>query len=159
MKSTNVLQFMILYIIGTPLLELKSVGKSVDYTQGKTVLTLYENGIYIYYRFIVCFPIGLDFLFITFLLQFFMDIFSVNLKFCHVRLYTLQPCPSWSSNQFSAVLLLSTNSHTLASGGSLKFLFVVHQPASPSIWPAEQSLRRGLSTNPGVTMWCVCGCS
>ena len=30
---------------------------------------------------------------------------------------------------------------------------VVHQPASPSIWPAVQSLRRGMSTNPGVTMW------
>ena len=46
---------------------------------------------------------------------------------------------------------------TLASGGSLMFSLVVHQPASPSIWPAVQSLRRGLSTNPGVTMWCVCG--
>ena len=42
---------------------------------------------------------------------------------------------------------------TLASGGSLMFPLVVHQPASPSIWPAVQSLRRGLSTNPGVTMW------
>ena len=30
---------------------------------------------------------------------------------------------------------------------------------SLSIWPAVQSLRRGLSTNPGATMWCVCGCS
>ena len=48
---------------------------------------------------------------------------------------------------------------TLASGGSLMFQFVVHQPASLSIWPAVQSLRRSLSTNPGVTMWCVCGCS
>ena len=48
---------------------------------------------------------------------------------------------------------------TLASGGSPMFPHVVHQPASPSIWPAVQSLRRGLSTNPGVTMWCVCGCS
>ena len=48
---------------------------------------------------------------------------------------------------------------TLASGGSLMFPLVVHQPASPSIWPAVQSLRRGLSTNPGATMWCVCGCS
>ena len=48
---------------------------------------------------------------------------------------------------------------TLASGGSPIFPLVVHQPASPSIWPAVQSLRRGLSTNPGVTMWCVCGCS
>ena len=48
---------------------------------------------------------------------------------------------------------------TLASGGSPMFPLVVHQPASPSIWPAVQSLRRGLSTNTGVTMWCVCGCS
>ena len=47
----------------------------------------------------------------------------------------------------------------LASGGSPIFPLVVHQPASPSIWPAVQSLRRGLSTNPGATMWCVCGCS
>ena len=39
------------------------------------------------------------------------------------------------------------------------FPLVLHQPASPSICPAVQSLRRGLSTNPGVTMWCVCGSS
>ena len=30
---------------------------------------------------------------------------------------------------------------------------------SQLLWPAVQSLRRGLSTNPGATMWCVCGCS
>ena len=48
---------------------------------------------------------------------------------------------------------------TLAGGGSPMFPLVVHQPASPSIWPAVRSLRRGLSTNPGATMWCVCGCS
>ena len=48
---------------------------------------------------------------------------------------------------------------TLASGWSPLFPLVVYQPASPSIWPEVQSLRRGLSTNPGVTMWCVCGCS
>ena len=42
---------------------------------------------------------------------------------------------------------------TLASGGSPMFPLVVHQPASPSIWPAVQSLRRGLSTNPEV----LCG--
>ena len=42
---------------------------------------------------------------------------------------------------------------TLASGGSPMFLLVIHQPASPSIWPAVQSLRWGLSTNPGATMW------
>ena len=39
---------------------------------------------------------------------------------------------------------------TLTSGGgSPMFPLVVHQQASPSIWPAVQSLRRGLSTNPG----------
>ena len=27
------------------------------------------------------------------------------------------------------------------------------------LWPAVRSLRRGLSANPGVTMWCVCGCN
>ena len=37
----------------------------------------------------------------------------------------------------------------LASGGSPMFPLVVHQPASPSIWPAVQSLRRGLSTIQG----------
>ena len=45
----------------------------------------------------------------------------------------------------------------LASGGSPMFPLVVHQPASPSIWPAVQSLRRGLSTIPRgdnvVRMW------
>ena len=35
------------------------------------------------------------------------------------------------------------------------FMLVIYQPAFPSIWAAVQSLRRGLSTNPGVTMWCV----
>ena len=42
---------------------------------------------------------------------------------------------------------------TLASGGvSPNFPLVAHQPASPSIWPAVQSLHRVLSTNPGVTI-------
>ena len=41
---------------------------------------------------------------------------------------------------------------TLVSGGESDL---------PSICPAvqSQSLRRGLSTNPGATTWCVCGCS
>ena len=46
---------------------------------------------------------------------------------------------------------------TLARGGSPMFPLLVHQPASPSIWPAVQSLRRGLSTTPGLTMWCLWG--
>ena len=44
---------------------------------------------------------------------------------------------------------------TLANGGSPIFPLVVHQPASPSISTEVHSLRRGMSTNPGVTMWCV----
>ena len=36
---------------------------------------------------------------------------------------------------------------TLASGGSPIFPLVIHQPASPSIWPAVHSLRQGMSTN------------
>ena len=129
-----------------------------------------------------------------------MDISSVDLKFCHVRFYTL----FMSRNFIHPFLILAVSaicapficlhpplgpqldqlfglSHhiaytkirrlsatsccclptpmTLASGGSPMFPLVVHQPASPSIWPAVQSLRRGLSTNPGATMWCVCGCS
>ena len=54
---------------------------------------------------------------------------------------------------------------TLAGGDSPIFPLVVHQPASPSIWLAVQSLRRDLSTNPGgdnvmrmwvqLNRWCV----
>ena len=39
-----------------------------------------------------------------------MDIFFVDLKFCHICFYTLQPCPSWSSSWSSA--LNSTKLHT-----------------------------------------------
>ena len=43
---------------------------------------------------------------------------------------------------------------SLASGGSPTFPLVVHQPASPSIWPEVPSLWRSLFIDPGVTMWC-----
>ena len=47
----------------------------------------------------------------------------------------------------------------LASGGESD-VPACRPPASFSVHlPAVQSLRRGLSTNPGATMWCVCGCS
>ena len=39
---------------------------------------------------------------------------------------------------------------SFASEGSPMSPLVVHQPPSPSICPAVQSLRRGLSTNPGM---------
>ena len=42
---------------------------------------------------------------------------------------------------------------TIAIGGGAIFPVVVHQPCSSSVWPAVQSLRRGLPTDPGVTMW------
>ena len=38
-------------------------------------------------------------------------------------------------------------------GGSPIIPRLVHQPAYPSIWPAAPSPQRGLSPNPGVTMW------
>ena len=47
---------------------------------------------------------------------------------------------------------------TLASGGSPMFPLVVHQPAVQSLRRGLSTNRRGLSTNPGVTMWCICGC-
>ena len=54
-------------------------------------------------------------------------------------------------------MLLSTHSHDpwLVGGVRCSRLWSTSQ----LIWPAVQSLRRGLSTNPGATMWCVCGCS
>ena len=76
------------------------------------------------------------------------------LKFC---LYLLPLCAILRYHNIGCCWLPTPM--TLASGGSPMFPLVVHQPASPSIWPAVQSLRRVLSTNPGVTMWCVCGCS
>ena len=57
------------------------------------------------------------------------------------------------------MLLLSTHSHDPCLWGCPIFPLVVHQSASPSVWPVVQSLRRGLSTKPGVTMGVVCGCS
>ena len=42
---------------------------------------------------------------------------------------------------------------TLSSEWSPIFPLVVHHPTSPSIWPAGQSLRRGLSINPDVCIW------
>ena len=55
-------------------------------------------------------------------------------------------------------LLLSTHSLD-PCGGNPIIPLLVHQPAHPSIWSATPSLQQGVSTNPGVTMWCVCGCS
>ena len=52
------------------------------------------------------------------------------------------------------VMLLSTHSHAPCYWGSPIFPIVAHQPGSSSIRRAVQSLRRGLSTNPGVAM-CV----
>ena len=57
------------------------------------------------------------------------------------------------------LLLLSTHSLDPCLWGSPIIPLLVHQPAYLSIWPAAPSPQRGLSTNPGVTVWCVCGCS
>ena len=46
-------------------------------------------------------------------------------------------------NPSPATRLLPTHSHDPCLWGSPMLPLVVHQPASPSIWPAVQSLRRG----------------
>ena len=94
------------------------------------------------------------------------QVFALLMLFLWVSLHTMS---SGKSLQLLCTLVCCTclpccccclpTPVTLASGGSPMFPLVVHQPTSPSIWPAVQSLRRGLSTNPRATMWCVCGCS
>ena len=84
---------------------------------------------------------------------------------CHWVSHEVPTTPAWrnrteedpSSGKLDCCCLSTTM--ILASGGSPMFPLVIHQTAYPSIWPAVQSLRRGLSTNPVVTMWRVCGCS
>ena len=45
------------------------------------------------------------------------------------------------------------STHSLVGGGSQIIPLLVHQPAYLSIWSAAPSRKRGLSTNPGVTVW------
>ena len=119
---------------------------------------------------IVCLPIRLDFLFITFLLYFFMSwTSSLPISSSAISASTLANhvllglptglLPSTLNFIFTHCCCCLPTPMTLASGGSSMFLLVAHQPVSPSILPAVHSLRWGLSTNPRVTMWCVCGCS
>ena len=49
----------------------------------------------------------------------------------------------WCALKYPNIWVSLLYTHSLASEWSPMFLFVVHQPASPSIWPAVQSLRRG----------------
>ena len=46
-----------------------------------------------------------------------MDILFVDRKFCHVRFYTLQPCPSWSSAFKLHTFLFSISSELPICGG------------------------------------------
>ena len=86
-------------------------------------------------------------------------------------IYSCVPCISTIPTRPSRLISLSTMGGgvqsccclptplTLVCGGSPIIPLLVHHPAYLSIWPAAPSLQRGLSTNPGVTVWCVCGCS
>ena len=67
--------------------------------------------------------------------------------------------PANALNGILVVVVVYPFPWPLLLGGTPIFQRVFHQPASPSIWPAVQSLWWGLSTNLGVTMWYVCGCS
>ena len=60
--------------------------------------TLYH---FIYYQFIYHFPIGLDVLFITCFLHFFLSQTSLSIPSTAIS-YTLQQCPFWSYNRASA---------------------------------------------------------
>ena len=72
---------------------------------------------------------------------------------------SVHQCISVSVHKYISCFCCLPTPMTVSSGGSPMFPLVVHQPASPSPWPAVRSLRRGLCTNPEVRMWCVCGCS
>ena len=61
----------------------------------------------------------------------------------------LKAAPGCKEDNFDTQLGLQLDEETL--------LLSTHSHESTSIWQAVQSLQRGLSTNPGGTMWCVCG--
>ena len=166
-----------------------------------------------YYWFKVSFTIGLDFLFIIFLIHFFLSwTYSLSIsssaisastlsnyvllglptgllpstlnsihfitqssslahKLDHSSLAGNSGCQKWynlselhpSISEFSGQ---NRSTISIKSVSQIKKLIIhpiipllVHQPAYLSIWPATPSLQRGVSTNPGVTVWCVCGCS
>ena len=85
-----------------------------------------------------------------------IQVYPVLSLFRHIQLSQWLSCPVARSSYmltkpacaFSSSCYLPTPM-TLANVGSPMFPLVVQQPACPSIWPAVQSLRRGLSTNPG----------
>ena len=77
----------------------------------------------------------------------------------HPLRYAFYIVPWELSGEGPRVVVVYPLPRPLLVGGVRCFGLVVHQPASPSIRLAVQSLRWGLSTNPGVTMWCVCRCS
>ena len=66
---------------------------------------------------------------------------------------------NFSLSILSPPLFVPTHSLDPCLWGSPIIAHLVHQPAYLSIWSAAPSLPRGLSTNPGVTVWCLCGCS
>ena len=77
----------------------------------------------------------------------------------HISLYLIDSRQFGQCKNEIHILVLLLSTLTLAYGGSLIIPLLVHQLAYLSIWPAAPSLQQGLSTNPGVTVWCVCGCS
>ena len=68
-------------------------------------------------------------------------------------------CAFWYQYYLAVVVVYPLSWPLIVGGGSPIFPRVLHQPDSTSLWTAVKSVRRGLSSNPGVTMWCVCGCS
>ena len=91
-----------------------------------------------------------------------LQVYPVLSLFRHLQLSQGLSCPVVRSSYrltkpvcaFSSGCCCLPTPMALASGGSPMFPLVVHQPASPSIWPAVQSLQRGLSRGDNVVrMW------
>ena len=76
-----------------------------------------------------------------------MDIFSVDLKFCHVRFHTLQPCPSWPSNQSSA---FNSTLHTFLHPALVTFPLYMTIPSHPTT--SNDSCDRLNSKQPSVVV-------
>ena len=75
---------------------------------------------------------------------------AITRPIVHTRIYL----------HYMVVVVSTTSLDPCLWGGGCPFIpLLVHQPVYLTIWPAAPLLQRGLSTNPWVTVWCLCGCN
>ena len=123
--------------------------------------------IFIYDWFIVRFPIGLDFLFITFFLHLYLPWTSLSISSSATSAFTLsnhvllgRATGLLHSTLYSKHFLTQSccclpTPLILVCGGSPTIPLLVHQPAYLSIWPAAPSHQQGMSANSWVTVRCA----